>query len=46
MKNFERIKPNHRLNLVDYEESKRKVKSKNRNIRELRKIKRVEVDIV
>ena len=44
MKNFERIKSNHRLNPVDYEESKRKVKSKNRNIRELRKIKRTEFE--
>ena len=46
MKNFERIKPNHRLNPVDYEESKRKVKTKDWDRRELRKIKRVEVDLV
>ena len=46
---FERIKPNHKLNklsAMEYEDSKRKVKTKDRNSRELRKIKRVDVDLV
>ena len=46
---FEKIKQNrklNKLNAVEYEESKRKVKSNDRNRRELYKIKRVEVDIV
>lgn len=49
MTNFERIKSNrklNKLNAVEYEESKRKVKSNDRNRRELCKIKRVEVDLV
>ena len=47
MTNFERIKPNRKLNklsAVEYEESKRKVKSNDRNRRELCKIKRIEVE--
>lgn len=46
---FERIKPNRKLNklsAVDYEESKRKVKSNDRNRRKLCKIKRTDVDII
>lgn len=49
MTNFERIKSNrklNKLNAVEYEESKRKVKNNDRNRRELCKIKRVEVDLV
>ena len=47
MKTFERIKPNRKLNklsAVEYEESKRKVKSKDWNRREMRKIKRIEIE--
>ena len=47
MNNFERIKSNRKLNklsAVEYEESKRKVKSKDWNRREMRKIKRIEVE--
>lgn len=47
MKNFERIKPNrklNKLNAVEFEESKRKVKSNDWNRREMRKIKRIEVE--
>jgi len=49
MSNFERIKPNRKLsklNAVEYKESKRKVKTKDLDRREMRKIKRVEVDII
>lgn len=47
MKTFERIKPNRKLNklsALEYEESKRKVKIKDCNRREMRKIKRAEVE--
>lgn len=49
MNNFERIKSNRKLNklsAVEFEDSKRKMKSKDRNRQEMRKVKRVEVDIV
>ena len=44
---FERIKPNrklNKLNAVEYEDSKRKMKSKDRNRQEMRKIRRTEVE--
>jgi hypothetical protein len=49
MKNFEKIKSNrklNKLNAVEFEESKRKVKNKHCDRREMRKVKRAEVDIV
>ena len=47
MNNFEKIKTNrklNKLNAVEYEESKRKVKSNDRNRRELCKIKRIDIE--
>jgi len=47
MKNFERIKLNRKLNklsALEYEDSKRKAKVKDCNRREMRKIKRIEVE--
>lgn len=44
---FEKIKSNHKLsklNAVAYEENKRKVKNKHCDRRELRKIKRTEIE--
>jgi hypothetical protein len=49
MNNFEKIKSNrklNKLNAVEFEESKRKVKNKHCDRREMRKVKRAEVDIV
>lgn len=46
---FERIKSNRKLGkmlAVEHDENKRKMKSKDRNRQEMRKIRRVEVDIV
>ena len=45
--NFEKIKSNRKLdklNAVEYEESKRKVKTKDSDRREMRKIKRIDVE--
>ena len=47
MTNFERIKPNRKLNklsALEYEEIKRKVKNKHCDRREMRKNKRVEFE--
>ena len=44
---FERIKPNRKLSklsAVEYEDSKRRMKSKDRNRQEMRKIRRTEVE--
>ena len=49
MNSFEKIKSNRKLNklsAVEFEENKRKVKNKHCDRREMRKVKRVEVDIV
>jgi hypothetical protein len=49
MNNFEKIKSNRKLGkllAVEFEESKRKVKNKHCDRREMRKVKRAEVDIV